>query len=114
MSAGRYNILMEQGATFSLPLVYQDSTGTPVDLTTYTAILQVRENPASPVIVELSTSNGGITLGGVLGTITLFLSAVATSLLPAGEFFYDLKLHPGVAGERLLEGAFTIRAQVTQ
>jgi len=114
MSAGRYNILMEQGATFSLPLVYQDSTGTPVDLTTYTAILQVRKNPSSPVILELSTANGGITLGGALGTITLNAAATATSLLPAGEYFYDLKLHPGAAGERLLEGAFTIRAQVSQ
>lgn len=113
MSAGRYNILLEQGATFSLPLVYRDSTGALVDLTTYTAALQVRKAPGGPVVIELTTENGGITLGGVDGTIDLGRLATETAEYAAGDYIYDLKLITGSNATRLLEGEFNVAPAVT-
>lgn len=34
---GRYDITLHQGATFELPVQYKDSTGTPVNMSGYTA-----------------------------------------------------------------------------
>jgi hypothetical protein len=34
---GKYDITIHQGATFELPLQYKDSTGTPVNMSGYTA-----------------------------------------------------------------------------
>lgn len=113
MSAGRYNILLEQGATFSLPLIYRDSDGNPVDLSTYTAALQVRKTPGGPVLFELTTENGGIVLGTTDGTITLGRLATETALFPAGSYVYDLKLIVGLNATRLLEGEFNVAAAVT-
>ena len=35
MSAGKYYLLIEQGATLNLELRYLDSNNTPIDLTNY-------------------------------------------------------------------------------
>ena len=115
MSAGKFNILIEQGATFSLPITYEDSTGAAVDLTTYTARLQARKRASSPAtIVEMTTENGRITLGGTDGTIDLYMLAADTALLQAGEFFYDLELVSGGSVTRLLEGQLTVKPEVTR
>ena len=44
MAAGLYDITIEQGATFQMNLTWKDSTGSPVNITGYTARMQVREN----------------------------------------------------------------------
>ena len=40
--AGIYNITMDQGAQWTLTVVYDNNNGTPIDLTVYTARMQVR------------------------------------------------------------------------
>lgn len=116
MSAGKYNILIEQGATFSLPITYRDSDGNLVDLTTYTAAMHIRRSAAaSDIVATLSTENYRIELGGVDGTIDLILTADETAALPSGDFVYDLKLRPGAAAAtRLIEGKCSIAPQVTR
>ena len=75
MKAGKYDITIEQGAGFELPLSYT-ADGDLVDLTGSRARLQMREKVGSSVVlVELTTENDGITLGGVDGTITLTMTA---------------------------------------
>jgi len=114
MPAGTYNIIADQGATFARSLVYKDSTGTPVNLTGYTAKMQVRPIPGSTdLVLELSTSNGRITLGGSAGTVTLSVPA-ANMNFSAGEYAYDLELTSGAgAVTRLVMGAFLMRGEVT-
>lgn len=114
MSAGTYTIFVEQNADY--PVVFTwSSGGNPVNLTGYTARLQVQDS-SNNVLVDLSTENGGLVLGGAAGTITpKGLNAAATALLTAGKIArYDLILtSPGGIVTRLLEGPFIIDAGVT-
>jgi hypothetical protein len=113
--AGDYNIIADQGATFNRVITWNDSDGDPVDLGGYTARMQVRQRYVSTSTVLSLTSGSGITLGGALGTITLLVSASATAEVATGEYLYDLELvSGGGVVTRLLQGSFTVRAEVTR
>ena len=106
-----YNICYIQGSTFNKRITWlQDGVAT--NLTGYTAKMQVRVAPDSPVIVELSTENGRIILGGVNGTIDLKIEDSVA--LEAGNFFYDLDLYSANETYTLLRGRFQIIAEITK
>jgi len=42
MAAGKYNLLIEQGATYQVEIQYKDSAGVAVDLTGYSGKLHTR------------------------------------------------------------------------
>lgn len=113
--AGSFDFTIEQGATFNLLMTWKID-GTPVNLTNWTARLQARVDVEdTEVVLNLTTENGGITLGGALGTITLNQNATQTALLQTGSFVYDLELISGVSSvTRLLQGELTISAEVTR
>ena len=125
MSAGRYDIVLEQGATFDLPLRYEDSIGG-VDLSGYSARMQVREAPASPLLVEFNselTANGAIFLSGAAedredganGNLRVFMSASNSAALPRFAGRYDLEIED-ISGYviRLLEGQFRVEPEITR
>jgi len=115
MAAGTLDFTIEQGATFNLLLTWKiDNVA--VNLTGYTARLQARVDVEEiETVLSLTTSNGGITLGGALGTISLDQTAVQTTLLPAGTYVYDLEL---IASNgtvtRLVQGELDISPEVTR
>lgn len=115
MAAGTLNFTIEQGATFNLLLTWEIDT-VPVNLTGYTARLQARVDVEdSEVILSLTTTNGGITLGGSAGTISLDQTATQTTLLPAGTYVYDLELiAPNSTVTRLVQGELLISPEVTR
>jgi tRNA threonylcarbamoyladenosine modification (KEOPS) complex Pcc1 subunit len=115
MAATTYDILIEQGATFSQVITYKES-GVAVNLTGYTARMQVRSTlESATTVVELTTANGRIALGGTAGTITLTISATDTAGLTAGRGVYDLELVSGSGiVTRLLQGVATISRNVTR
>lgn len=116
MSSSRHNFTIEQGATLMKPFIWKDSDGVPVDLTGYTAKMQVRQSPQSgTVLLELSTSNGRITLGGAAGTITLALTAAITAAIAWRRGVYDIELTSGDGTvTRLLEGEIQVSKEVTR
>ena len=76
MTPGRYNFTCPQGTTLRTILTYKLDE-TPVDITGYSARLQVRETYESDeYIIELTNTNGGITLGGSAGTISSSIKAL--------------------------------------
>jgi hypothetical protein len=114
MSAGKHNFYCEQGATFSSVLTWKDENGNPINITGSTAEMQVRSKVCTDPIITLSTSNGGIALGGALGTITLSIAASVTDDLKAGTYIYDLEINNGGTVTRLIEGSFTVSPEVTK
>jgi hypothetical protein len=115
MAAGTLNFTIEQGATFNLLLTWEIN-GTPVNITNWTARLAARVDVEdTEVILSLTTSNGGITLGGAAGTISLNQTATQTALLPAGTYVYDLELISAAAAvTRLVQGELNISPEVTR
>jgi hypothetical protein len=114
--AGIYNITADQGATFSRQLTWKDSTGAVVNLTGYTARMQLRSNveATGSAVLSLTTENNRIVLGGTAGTIALGVAASAMEAVGAATYVYDLELVSGSVVTRLVQGTFEIRAEVTR
>jgi hypothetical protein len=116
MPASIYNIICEQGATLERNLTFRDGNGLLVNLTGFSAQMQVRPTvTSSTVTLELSTLNNRIVLGGQAGTITLNVPATTTATLAPGDFVYDLELtSPNGVVRRLVEGKFKVKPEVTR
>lgn len=115
MTAGIYNTTIDQGSVWSVVLVYTDSNDTPVNLTGYTAAMQLRQNYNSDTAaLTLTTANGGITIVGATGTITITATATQTGNLDPGFYVYDLELTSGANISRLIQGQLTVAEQVTR
>jgi len=115
MTAGIYNFTMDQGSVFSVVLVYTDSNNVAVNLTGFTAKMQLRQSYNSTAAdLTLSTANGDITIVGATGTVTVNATAVQTGTLSAGLYVYDLELTSGSNISRLVQGQVTVAEQVTQ
>jgi tRNA threonylcarbamoyladenosine modification (KEOPS) complex Pcc1 subunit len=114
--AAKYDIICDQGATFNREITWLDSSANPVNLTSYTARMQVRETPdSSAVLLGLTTENNRIALGGTAGKITLTVSATDTAAVSAGEYVYDLEVISSLGTvTRLIQGCFTVDAEVTR
>jgi hypothetical protein len=122
MSAGIYNLCIEQGATFTRVFTWQTGTPgcppknlVPVDLTNFAALLQIRSTISSTeVLYEASTALGNIVLGGVTGTITLTIPATVTADFNWTRGIYNLNLDSGGVVTRLIQGAVAVSPEVTR
>jgi hypothetical protein len=122
MSAtGTYPLCINQGATYAPTFVWiagscgcgtVGASSGPVDLTGYTATLQIRAYPLSATILYDASSN--ITLGGTAGTIALLIPASVTETFTWWNGVYDLLLTSaaGIA-TRLLMGSVTVSPAVS-
>lgn len=129
MQAGVYDIHIDQGADWSLNLTWKDGTGTPVNLTGYTARLQIRKSyDASATKLSLTSSGGGIVLGGSAGTVNITATKTLTTAIAldylslfwnddkqAQRMVYDLEMESsGGVVTRLLQGAAFVYPEVTR
>lgn len=115
MIAGVYKIVCDQGATFERLMTIKDHSANPINLTGYTARMQVRpEIESSDVLVELTTENGRLVMGGVAGTIAMNLGPAVTATIDR-DGFYDLEIiSNGGAVHRVLRGRFVVNLEVTR
>lgn len=114
--AGTYNIICDQGATLTRTLTWKDAAGSLVNLSGYSGRMQVRADVESAdTVLSLTNTNGGLTLGGAAGTVLITVSATESATLTAGDYVYDLELvNAGGEVTRLVQGQFTVRAEVTR
>ena len=113
-SAALYNIKCLQNETFQRTLTYKDSNGVAIDLSGYTAALQVRRDYNTAPVISL-TESAGLTLGGAAGTIVITIAPTATAALEANTHLYDLVLTTGAGVKtRILEGKFDVVQGITR
>lgn len=110
--AGIVNLVADQGATFTQRLTWKVD-GNPVNLTSYTARMRVKNIFKNFEVLHLTTTSG-ITLGGAAGTIDLNVSAADMTTVVPGKYSYDLELvSAGGVVTRLVKGTFTVTPEVT-
>lgn len=114
--AGNVELVIQQGTDFSHVVSVKNSDGTVFPLTGYTAKMQVRPYASSAsVLVELSTSNGKISVDGTAGQLTLTLTNVDTSAYTWRSGVYDLEItSSGNVVTRIMEGNITLSPEVTR
>lgn len=97
------NITVERGDDYTLAFTLKNSDGTPVDLTTYTGVWELRRdlNQTTP------TTSISATLGGALGTFTATISDTFT-LANTGRHFYKVKLTTGSTTVTKFKGVLNI------
>jgi len=121
MPAANYNLTIEQGATFSLPLQFLQSDGvTPVNLTGYTFAAKLRLSASDPNVLATFTT----TVTPLTGSVVLSLTATETAGLtvePSGTAVrkittaaWDLEMTVGSTKYRVMQGIAKISPEVTK
>jgi hypothetical protein len=104
-----------EGDTLTMSFAYKNPDGTLIDLTGYTAKMDIcTEALATPTLTLTDTT--GITLGGTPNNIVVVLTPSQThTTLGVGNFVYDLELTDTLAQvNTLIEGSITIKQSITQ
>lgn len=117
MSTFKLKIEIQQGATLNKVVTWKaGAPPTPVDLTGCTARTHFRESVDSPnVLLELSTANGGMELGGTAGTIAYRMPFAATAALAWTSAVYDTEiLFPDGTKLRKIKGTATVSKEITR
>ena len=113
MPAINYDLLIEQGTTWSVTITLKKPTTVPFDLTGFTARCQLRRSySASEVLVSPTTT---IPDPKTDGKIILSLTSTQTTGLEDGSAVYDVEL-VGPTGDvaRILQGKVKITPEVTK
>ena len=114
MTPGLVNFVCPQGSTFRRTLEYTIDD-TPIDLTGYSARLQVRQEYYSENPLLDLASGSGIYISGSAGVIEIYVDNNTTSNLPPGSHVYDLELiNPSNEEDRLIEGSWIVTPEVTR
>ncbi len=109
-----WNISVKQGSTFATALYYKDDNGVAIDLTGYTAQMQVREENTNVVILDLTTTSG-ITITAAEGKIDIAITAAQSAILEVQNAKYDLLIKSSSGTVTyLLEGDFVVTPRVTR
>ena len=119
----KQKLICPQGKTFRLVMNFSDSNGAVIDLTDYTARIEIRDTfPTATsvaddanVIFALTTENGGIDIDPLLGKVSLFIAKEDTASFPVASYFWELELISG-SGETpyiMAPSAFSVLGEVT-
>jgi len=89
--AAEYDLKIDQGATFYKKLTWSNGDREPIDLSGYTAKMEIKGVLRGKTVLTLTTVDETIKLFSN-GVIEIFMSAEQTKLLNNKEFLYDLFL----------------------
>lgn len=119
MAVFTQNFTVDQGADFVWSSPQYIVNGVVQDLSGSSCRMMLRVNPndQGPTISLTNTpsSNGSIVQNGMLGTVTIDLTRVATAALTAGVLYqYDAFVDfPGGTSVRIVYGTILIAASIT-
>lgn len=110
MSAGTYNIKIDQGSDFSLQLTVQED-GTAKNLAGFSARAQLRPTIDSSTLTATFTCTITDSANGIL---TMALPYTTTENVGVGQYYYDLELYTASTSQRLIQGTATVSGEVTR
>jgi len=96
------NFTVDAGTTFQVTVLYKDASDVAINITGYSAVMQVRKNSSTEPVASVSESDG-ISITGASGRLDVTIPATT----PAGNYVYALDITaPGGITTRLLKGSF--------
>jgi hypothetical protein len=112
MSAGTYNLVIDQGSDFALDLIIKQA-GTALNLANYSGRAQLRTS------VDASSVSASFTVtitNASEGALKLQLPAATTSSISAGQYVYDLEIFTSNDSivKRIIGGEVTLTPEVTR
>ena len=112
MSAGTYNLVIDQGSDFALDLVIKQS-GSALNLSNYSGRAQLRTSVlASSVSATFTVS----VTDAANGALKMQLPAATSTGLAAGQYVQDLEIFTSADAivKRIVGGTVTITPEVTR
>ena len=112
MSAGTYNLVIDQGSDFALDLVIKEG-GSALILANYSGRAQLRTS------VDASSASATFTVtvtNASNGALKMQLPAATSSGISAGQYVYDLEIYTSADSivKRIMQGDVTITPEVTR
>lgn len=101
-----------QGSTFYKQFTVTQS-GAPVNITGWTAKLGGKRNiNQSALDIDLSTTGGTITIGGITGVFTIVATPATTRTWPIGDVIIQFEFIEGAVVQTYLLGTITVSKEI--
>ena len=112
MSAGTYNLVIDQGSDFALDLVIKEG-GSALNLANYSGRAQLR---TSVTASSVSASFTVTVTNAANGALKMQLPAATSSGISAGQYVYDLEIYTANDSivKRIMQGDATVTPEVTR
>lgn len=109
MAVPSVNITIEKGANFENTFTIYNSDGTPLNLSSYSAVAKLKKFPDSTTSYPFT-----ISITGSVGRVQLTMSAETTSSLPDGRCYYDILVtSAGGTKTRVIEGMALVSKSIS-
>ena len=106
------NLFIDQDADFTTTVTVNDSNGTALDLTSYTALAMIRKTYQSSTA---TTFTSAFVSPRTTGQITISLTDTQTAALDDGRYVYDLVITDASGNKtRVVEGIATVTPSVSR
>lgn len=108
-----YNFNVVQGDTFKVNISYTDSSNLPINLSNYSAWLEIRDKPGGKILCATASVNDGITIVSASGGINVSLSSAKTKNFTTPRAAYQLQITDYYGAKTtLLNGWFLVNPGV--
>jgi hypothetical protein len=108
-----YKLVIMQGATRTMTLTVLDNNDDPVDLSGYTAKLEIRDRAGGALISSL-TSSSGITINAAAGEVIPLWTATQTGAFNFNIADYDCFITTGSTVTCILRGEVELIQRISQ
>jgi len=106
------NLFIDQDADFTTTVTVNDSAGSALDLTNYTALGMIRKTYQSSTA---TTFTSAFVSPRTTGQITISLTDTQTAALESGRYVYDLVITDASGNKtRVVEGNVTVNPSVSR
>lgn len=110
------HLIIDKYATYTAQFVFSNANNVPIDVTGYSASMQIRDAPnGGNILASFSSPSTGIVIGTIDGTVTLTISNTTTAGWTFTNAVYDVLITDGGGNKfRLVEGSIYVSPGVTQ
>ena len=110
------NFKVVQGDTFSIRVTYTDSSSSPIDITDFSARMDVRNEQGGKILCASITDSNGITIDGENGILDIEFTPSQTRKFTTPSAAYQLKIINSGTNEQntLIYGYFSVSSAVVR